>query len=47
MAARPSMLRTGQHRPVDRKAVMSVIKRHPVITFFLLAYALSWDRGLT
>lgn len=27
---------------LDRKAAMSIIRRHPVVTFFLLACALSW-----
>jgi hypothetical protein len=35
-------MEAGLQRPEDRKAVMSVIRRHPVITFFLLTYALSW-----
>ena len=28
--------------PETEEAVMSLIRRHPVITFFLLAYALCW-----
>ena len=35
-------LRSGRQWPPNRKAVMSVIRRHPVLTFFLLAYALCW-----
>src|SRR5829696_429459 len=36
-------LRTGQSRPIDaKKVVMSVIRRHRVLVFFLLAIALSW-----
>src|ERR671916_2111928 len=42
LRAWPAIVRSGQQRPEDRKAVMSVIRRHPVVTFFLLAYALSW-----
>src|SRR5918997_383019 len=38
----PAIVRSGQQRPEDRKAVMSVIRRHPVLAFFLLAYALCW-----
>jgi uncharacterized protein len=37
-----AIMKSGQQRPKDRKAVMSVVRRHPVITFFLLTYALSW-----
>src|SRR5215210_5702233 len=28
--------------PGNRKAVMNLIRRHPVLTFFLLAYVLTW-----
>lgn len=28
--------------PDTEEAVMSLIRRHPVVTFFLLAYALTW-----
>src|SRR5215218_43450 len=38
----PAIMKSGQQRPKDRKAVMSVIRRHPVLTFFVLACALSW-----
>lgn len=36
------ILNEGSTRACDRKAAMSTIRRHPVLTFFLLAYALSW-----
>ena len=36
-------VKTGQQRPIDaKKVVMSVIRRHRVLVFFLLAIALSW-----
>jgi hypothetical protein len=38
----PTIMKLGQQRPKDRKAVMSVVRRHPFITFLPLAYALSW-----
>jgi hypothetical protein len=38
----PAIMKSGRQRPKDRKAVMSVVRRHPVLTFFILACALSW-----
>src|SRR4029453_4444274 len=38
----PAIIKSVNKRPKNMKAFMSVVRRHPVVTFFSLACVLSW-----